>query len=70
MMSDHTANCFLRAKVFPMEFFGSDKELQVMFYSTTQGLIQTEIQGMWLHLLTETCLKAALGRQTDGPQLR
>ena len=53
-----------------MEFFGSDKELQVTFCSTTQGLIQTEIQGMWLHLLTETCLKAALSRQTDGPQLR
>ena len=51
--------------MFPTEFFSFDKELQVKFYSTTQGPVQTEIQGTWLHLLTETCLKAALSQQTD-----
>lgn len=48
-----------------MEFFSSNKDLQMTFHSTIQGPIQTEIQGMWLHLLTETCLKAALSKQTD-----
>lgn len=66
MMWDQTVNSVsFKPRYFQLNSSVSIKELQVKFHSPNQVPVQNKIQRVWLHLLPETCLEAALSKSTD-----